>query len=121
MPSDHPPLVRTRLSIMMFLEFFVWGSWGVAITGYAAKLGFGVSQIGWLGAVPAVGAIISPLFVGLIADRFFPAQRMEYHHVVNAVDELRPEMPANDLHHGRLHGIVVLFARHLLDHLATEV
>ena len=76
MPTSHPPLVRTRLSIMMFLEFFVWGSWGVAITGYAAKLGFGESQIGWLGAVPAVGAIISPLFVGLIADRFFPAQRM---------------------------------------------
>lgn len=76
MESSHPPLVRTRLSIMMFLEFFVWGSWGVAITGYAANLNFEKSQIGWLGAVPAIGAIISPLFVGLIADRFFPAQKM---------------------------------------------
>ena len=38
MESTHPPLVRTRLSILMFLEFFIWGSWGVAITGYAANL-----------------------------------------------------------------------------------
>jgi nucleoside transporter len=61
---------------MMFLEFFTWGCWGVTITGYAATLRFGESQIGWLGAVPAIGAIVSPLFVGLIADRFFSAQRM---------------------------------------------
>jgi len=74
--SEHPPLVRTRLSIMMFLEFFVWGGWGVAITGYANSLGFEGWQIGLLGAVPAIGAIISPLFVGLIADRFLPAQRI---------------------------------------------
>jgi len=76
MASVHPPLVRTRLSVMMFLEFLVWGSWGVAITGYAASLGFPKWEIGWLGAIPAVGAIVSPLFVGLIADRFFSAQRM---------------------------------------------
>ncbi len=76
MATAHPPLVRTRLSIMMFLEFFIWGSWGVAITGYAISLGFDASQISWLGAVPAIGAIVSPLFVGLIADRYFPAQRV---------------------------------------------
>ena len=76
MSSQHPPLVRTRLSIMMFLEFFLWGGWGVAITGYAASLGFTGGQIGWLGAVTAIGAIISPLFVGLIADRYFAAQRI---------------------------------------------
>ncbi len=76
MEASHPPFVRTRLSIMMFLQFFIWGSWGVAITGYADNLGFAVSQIGWLGAIPAIGAIISPLIVGPIADRFFPAQRV---------------------------------------------
>ena len=76
MSSQHPPLVRTRLSIMMFLEFFLWGGWAVAITGYAASLGFSGWQIGWLGAVAAIGAIVSPLFVGLIADRYFAAQRI---------------------------------------------
>jgi len=76
MESTHPPLVRTRLSILMFLQFFVWGSWLVEITGYAENLEFSGSQIGWLGSVAAIGAIISPLFVGLIADRFFSAQRV---------------------------------------------
>jgi len=76
MQASHPPLVRTRLSAMMFLEFFIWGSWGVAITGYGNSLNFTGSQLGWLGAVAAIGAIISPLFVGLIADRFFAAQKV---------------------------------------------
>ncbi|MEE8450428.1 MAG: MFS transporter [Thermoguttaceae bacterium] len=77
MESTHPPFVRTRLSIMMFLEFFVWGSWGFAITGYALNtLKFDGSQVGWLGAIPAIGAIVSPLFVGMIADKYFPAQRV---------------------------------------------
>jgi nucleoside transporter len=74
--DSHPPLIRTRLSAMMFLEFFVYGCWGVAIAGYGQALGFSGSQIGWLIAVAAIGAIISPLFVGLIADRFFAAQRV---------------------------------------------
>ena len=76
MSREHPPLVRTRLSILMFLTFFLWGSWGVAITGLADSLGFQGWQIGLLGAVPAIGAMISPLFVGLIADRFYPAERV---------------------------------------------
>jgi len=76
MASSHPPLVRTRLSAMMFLEFFIWGGWGFALSGYADNLGFTGAEIGWLLAIPALGAMISPLFVGLIADRFFPAQRV---------------------------------------------
>jgi nucleoside transporter len=76
MSSKDVPFVRTRLSMLMFLTFFLWGSWGVAITGLADSLGFQGWQIGLLGAVPAIGAMISPLFVGLIADRFFPAQRV---------------------------------------------
>ena len=76
MQSSHPPLVRTRLSGMMFLEFFIWGGWGFALTGYADNLGFSGAQLGWLLAIPALGAIISPLFMGLIADRFFAAERL---------------------------------------------
>ena len=76
MESAHPPLVRTRLSAMMFLEFFVWGSWGFAIAGYASHLNFEGWQVGLVIAISAIGAIVSPLFVGLIADRYFPAQRV---------------------------------------------
>jgi len=77
MESSHPPLVRTRLSIMMFFEFFIWGGWGFALSAYAKNtLGFEGSQVGWLVAIPALGAIISPLFMGLIADRYFPTEKM---------------------------------------------
>jgi nucleoside transporter len=62
---------------MMFLEFFVWGGWGVALAGYADQtLKFEGWQVGMLMGVTAVGAIVSPLFVGLIADRFFATERV---------------------------------------------
>ena len=77
MESKHPPLVWARLSVLMFLQFFVWGGWGFALGGYAADtLGFSGSLVGWLYAIPALGAIVSPLFMGLIADRFFPTERV---------------------------------------------
>ncbi len=75
--SEHPPLVRTRLSILMFFEFFIWGSWGFALAGYAGKtLHFSGNEFSWLVAIPAIGAIVSPLFMGVIADRFFAAQKL---------------------------------------------
>ena len=77
MASTYPPLVRTRLSILMLLEFFIWGGWGFALAGYASDaLQFEGWQVGWLMAVPALGAIISPLFVGLVADRLFATERV---------------------------------------------
>lgn len=77
MQTVHPPLVRTRLSAMMFLEFFVWGGWYMAISGYAIKtLQFTGPQVGWLMSTTALGAIIAPLFVGYVADRFFATERM---------------------------------------------
>jgi len=76
MESGHPPLVRTRLSAMMFLEFFIWGGWGFALGGYADSLGFAGWQLGLVVAIPAVGAMVSPLLVGFIADRFFATERM---------------------------------------------
>src|SRR3954451_18022086 len=48
-------------------------------------------------------------------------ERMEHDHVVDPVDELRPEMLADDVHHLRLHPLVVLRTRELLDSLAAEV
>lgn len=64
-----------RLSIMMFLQFFVWGSWYVSVTGF-----LGVKEMSSLtGAVYTVGpiaAIIAPFFLGMIADRFFASERV---------------------------------------------
>jgi len=67
--------LRLRLLAMMFLEFFVWASWYVPIGGYMnSTLHFTGGQIGWIYTTTALGAIIAPLFVGFVADRFFPTQ-----------------------------------------------
>jgi len=69
--------VRLRLCVMMFLEYAVWGAWGVSIGGYMYEtLRFDGTQVGWMGATMAVGAMISPLFVGYFADRFFATEKM---------------------------------------------
>ena len=75
MESGPASLVRTRLSIAYFLEFAIWGGWAIALGGFATGvLGFSGPQVGWLYSAIPLGAIISPLFIGPIADRFFPAQ-----------------------------------------------
>lgn len=69
--------VRARLSIMMFLQYFVWGSWGVSIGGYmGSALGFDGAQIGSIFSTTAIGAVIAPLFVGYFADRFFATEKI---------------------------------------------
>lgn len=75
--SARVPLIRTRLSVMMFLQFLLWASWYVPIGGYMnSALKFTGSQIGWIYATTAIGAIISPMFVGFIADRLFATERV---------------------------------------------
>ncbi|MDP5169677.1 MAG: nucleoside permease [Bacteroidia bacterium] len=69
--------MRSRLSVMMFLNYFTWGAWYVTIGTYmGTELGFTGLQIGSVYASNAIAAIISPFFVGMIADRFFPSQRV---------------------------------------------
>jgi nucleoside transporter len=69
--------VRTRLSVMMFLQYFVWGSWGASVGGYMGDtLRFSPADIGWVYATTAIGAMISPLFIGYFADRFFATEKI---------------------------------------------
>lgn len=68
---------RFQLSIMMFLEFFVWGSWFVTMgTFLGTNLQANDQDISLAFATQSFGAIIAPFVVGLIADRFFHAQRI---------------------------------------------
>jgi nucleoside transporter len=71
-----PAHVRVQLSVMMFLEFFVWGVWFVTMATYLSKLGFRGVDIGDAYSTMNWGAVIAPFFVGMIADRFFPAQKV---------------------------------------------
>lgn len=79
--------VFAKLSIMMFLEYFVWGSWYVTLGTYMSEFlnSTGV-QIGAAYSALAIATIFSPFFVGMVADRFFAAQRiMGVLHLLGAV------------------------------------
>jgi nucleoside transporter len=68
--------VRSQLSVMMFIQFFIWGAWAVTMGTYLGSIGFQGSDIGKAYSTTAWAAIISPFFVGMIADRFFSAERV---------------------------------------------
>jgi nucleoside transporter len=69
--------VKTRLGAMMFLEYVVWGSWYVTITTYlTTTLHFSGTQAGAVFGTASVASLVSPFFVGLVADRFFATERV---------------------------------------------
>jgi len=72
-----PNSVSIRLSIMMFLNFVVWGCWYVTIGTYLTMtLKFSGTQAGAVFGTTALASMISPFFVGMIADRFFSTERV---------------------------------------------
>ena len=69
--------VRTQLSVMMFLEFFVWGSWYVTMGIYLPNtLQSDGAEIAMAYSTQSYGAILAPFIIGLIADRYFNAERI---------------------------------------------
>ena len=69
--------VKIKLSLMMFLEFFIWGGWFVTLgTFLGSNLGASGAQIGQAYSTQSWGAIIAPFIIGLIADRYFNAEKV---------------------------------------------
>ena len=71
------PGIGARLSAMMFLQFFIWGCWFVTLgTFLAANFQASGAQTGLAFSTQSWGAIIAPFIIGLIADRYFNAERI---------------------------------------------
>lgn len=68
---------QIRLSIMMFLQFFVWGAWYGQLGKYMTEtLGASGEQVGNAYAAFSISMIAAPFFVGMLADRYFSAQKV---------------------------------------------
>ncbi len=75
--ADTPPLspeLRLPLSVLNFLEFAIWGAWWTVLGQYLETLHFTRKQIGRVYATMAVGAIVVPMFLGMVVDKYFEAQ-----------------------------------------------
>ncbi|MCB9898683.1 MAG: MFS transporter [Planctomycetes bacterium] len=79
--------LQFRLSLMMFLQYAIWGAWLPILWPYlAGTRGFDAGQISMMFAVGAVGAIVAPFIAGQIADRWFSTERfLAISHLLGAV------------------------------------
>ena len=86
LPAE-PTNVRTRLSVMMFLQYAIWGAWLPIL--YPFLLGhrkWSLDQVGMILAGGAVGAIIGPFIAGQVADRYFATEKfLGISHLLGAV------------------------------------
>jgi nucleoside transporter len=78
-------LIRTRLMAMMFLQFFIWGSWYATGGNYMRAQGM-TDEIYLAYMASPIGSIVAPFFLGMIADRFFAVQKvLGFMHVLSGV------------------------------------
>ncbi|HXV63079.1 MAG TPA: MFS transporter [Vicinamibacteria bacterium] len=70
-----PPALSFRLSLMMFVEFFIWGAWYVTVGNYMTEIEL-TGAIYWAYTVSPIAAVVSPFFLGMVADRFFATEKI---------------------------------------------
>lgn len=81
------PLIKLRLSIMMFLQYAIWGAWLPLLWPFlAGHRGFEAGQIGMMFSVGAIGAILAPFVAGQIADRYFATEKyLALSHIIGGI------------------------------------
>jgi len=75
-PSTMTSGIRWRLSVMMFLQYAFQGIWIIPLGTYLSAVGYSGSEVGTAYSTAAIGCIIAPFFVGMVADKFFEAQKL---------------------------------------------
>ncbi len=69
--------LKLRLTLLYFLQFFVWGSWLISLGGYMSKtLGFSGFQIGSVYATMGISALFMPALLGVVADKWVQSERL---------------------------------------------
>jgi MFS family permease len=77
--------VNIRLSVMMFLEYAIWGAWYVTVGNFMGANGM-QSEIYWAYTVSPIASIVSPFFLGMIADRFFATEKvLGFLHIIGGI------------------------------------
>jgi nucleoside transporter len=101
--------MRLRLSVMMFLEYFIWGAWYVTIgTWLGQTLHFSGDQIGIIAGTTTVGAIVSPFLVGLMADELFANQHLLA--VLHGVGGILLWFASTQTHFGSMYALLLIYS-----------
>src|SRR4051812_35858914 len=74
--DDSQLTLKIKLAIFMFLQYFMWNCWYSSLGAYLGTQNFSGQQIGLAYGAFAIGAMIAPFFVGLIADRYFASEKI---------------------------------------------
>ena len=113
--------VIVQLSVMMFLQFFLWGAWFVTLGPYMGALGFKGSDIANAYSTAPIAAILSPLFLGVVADRFFSSERvMAVLHVLGGVClMLAPSLAGHASGGGGSWGFIGVLLLHMVCYMPT--
>jgi len=113
------PAVRSRylrISLMMFLQFFTWGAWFSTLFLVLGKHNL-ADVIGKSYGTAPIAAMIAPLFLGLIADRFFSSERLMG--VMFLIGGVLMQLVPGAITAGNASLVVTLFTAHMLCYMPT--
>jgi nucleoside transporter len=113
-----PVGIRARLMVMMFLQFFIWGAWYATEGNYMKAIGV-ANVIHYAYLVSPIGSIVAPFFLGMVADRFFPVQKvLGVMHILSGIFVFIAPLMAQG-HTAPIHLFLLFLLFHMLCYMPT--